>query len=458
MSVILFACIIVSSYFLNGMVCLACTMLYALHLVVRRGRCALRFTIPAAFISVLAVSRMLLLCTPSFALAEGDVEAVCAVVVQDSTVSRWNRRAVISLSECFAAGGVSASARGVVSAGYPEGVVLLAGDTVLLVGGMDEYGFDADECIVLERGVASRSRNRLMERGRSLIAGDGGLEGELSMMLLLGCTDMPDFPLTDLARSSGTSHVLSLSGMHLSLFATLLRLVLVPLVGRRRGRALALAMVFFYVFTIGPKPSVVRAFLLSLVFLTGTFRRSDDALYMTFMLQTVLFPRTVSSLAGALSYLSLLGIMALAKPVARMIDEIVLLPSPLVSSASASMAALVTTCPLSYVVFGSYQLSAIVTSAPVSLLIYLYMIASLLPVPDIVMQVLYVAIVKTMEAGSLVPLARSLMPYFAFLASLLLLCALSCILTTYRRTRACGRSTMTVRRRFRTFFLRLLLR
>ena len=50
------------------------------------------------------------------------------------------------------------------------------------------------------------------------------------------------------------------------------------------------------------------------------------------------------------------------------------------------------------------------------------------------------------------------MPYFAFLASLLLLCALSCILTTYRRTRACGRSTMTVRRRFRAFFLRLLLR
>ena len=441
MSVILFACIIVSSYFLNGTVCLACTMLYALHLVVRKGRCALRFTLPAALISVLAVSRMLLLCTPSFALAEGDVEAVCAVVVQDSTVSRWNRRAVVSLSECFASGGVSASARGVVSAGYPEGVVLLAGDTVLLVGGMDEYGFDADECIVLERGAASRS-----------------LEGELSVMLLLGCTDMPDFPLTDLARSSGTSHVLSLSGMHLSLFATLLRLVLVPLVGRRRGRALALAMVFFYVFTIGPKPSVVRAFLLSLVFLTGTFRRSDDALYVTFMLQTVLFPRTVSSLAGALSYLSLLGIMALAKPVARMIDEIVLLPSPLVSSASASMAALVTTCPLSYVVFGSYQLSAIVTSAPVSLLIYLYMIASLLPVPDIVMQVLYVAIVKTMEAGSLVPLARSPMPYFAFLASLLLLCALSCILTTYRRTRACGRSTMTVRRRFRAFFLRLLLR
>ena len=448
MSVILFACIIVSSYFLNGTVCLVCTMLYAVHLVVRKGRCALRFTLPAALISVLAVSRMLLLCTPSFALAEGDVEAVCAVVVQDSTVSRWNRRAVVSLRECFASGGVSASARGVVSAGYPEGVVLLAGDTVLLVGGMDEYGFDADECIVLERGAASRSRNRLMERGRSLIAGDGGLEGELSMMLLLGCTDMPDFPLTDLARSSGTSHVLSLSGMHLSLFATLLRLVLVPLVGRRRGRALALAMVFFYVFTIGPKPSVVRAFLLSLVFLTGTFRRSDDALYVTFMLQMVLFPRTVSSLAGALSYLSLLGIMALAKPVARMIDEIVLLPSPLVSSASASMAALVTTCPLSYVVFG----------APVSLLIYLYMIASLLPVPDTVMQVLYVAIVKTMEAGSLVPLARSPMPYFAFLASLLLLCALSCILTTYRRTRACGRSTMTVRRRFRAFFLRLLLR
>ena len=180
-------------------------MLYAVHLVVRKGRCALRFTLPAALISVLAVSRMLLLCTPSFALSEGDVEAVCAVVVQDSTVSRWNRRAVVSLRECFASGGVSASARGVVSAGYPDGVVLLAGDTVLLVGGMDEYGFDADECIVLERGVASRSRNRLMERGRSLIAGDGGLEGELSMMLLLGCTDMPDFPLTDLARSSGTS-------------------------------------------------------------------------------------------------------------------------------------------------------------------------------------------------------------------------------------------------------------
>ena len=71
-------------------------------------------------------------------------------------------------------------------------------------------------------------------------------------MLILGYSECEDFYLTELARSSGTSYVLALSGMHLSLFSIIIRRILSPFSGKRCARILSLAFIAFYVVFIGP--------------------------------------------------------------------------------------------------------------------------------------------------------------------------------------------------------------
>lgn len=120
-------------------------------------------------------------------------------------------------------------------------------------------------------------------------------------------------------RSSGASHILALSGLHLGILYGMLRLLLKPLGGRLWARRLQYILIIcstgFYTIATGAGPSLVRAFLF--IFLGETARMTGRGhslmgIYCSaIMIQLCLNPSVITSVSFQLSYLAMAGIVLL---------------------------------------------------------------------------------------------------------------------------------------------------
>lgn len=444
---LLFALQLTALYFLSplaGHLSIAAGILF----IIWNGRRKIIPCILTSSVFVFMTLAVLLDGTVSCGFDEAGIKAVYGTVIQDSVKGNYGtRRIVLSLEECFISGGACASARGVVNVTYSGDVRLYSGDRVLFYGLFNDYGFNATHSRLLSATTVREKRKTMLEMLERIIDPASGREDNLSLMLLSGCCADNDFPLSELARESGTSYVLALSGMHLSVFSLLVQLVLSPFLGRRNAHFISILTIAFYVFYIGPKASILRAFILSGVLFVSKGKISGvRALFITFTLHSLFFPLTLLSLASCYSYLSLLGIMSLSPVLKNAIDEIILLPESIVSNISAGATAILFTSPLSYCVFGTYQLSAVITGGLISALVYLYMVISLIPYLFPLRKYVYFLIESLMDLGARFPQAETMVPYIVFSASLLLLILLSYILKKKRRLR-CGTLITTARKK-----------
>ena len=293
--------------------------------------------------------------------------------------------------------------------------------------------------------MVSAIREKAIERTKGMIS--SSQQGSVAVALTIGEQKEIPFQLKKAYSESGTLHALALSGMHLSVFSVFIQVLLKPFLGRRNARFISILIIAFYVFYIGPKASILRAFILSAVFFASGGRLSGvKALFLTFTLHSIFFPLTLLSLASCYSYLSLLGIMSLSPVLKTAFDEIILLPESIVSNISAGAAAILFTSPLSYCVFGTYQLSAIITGGVISSLVYLYMLLSIIPFLFPLRKYVYFLIESLMIIGARFPHSDTMTPYIVFSSSVLLLLLLSYILKKKRRLR-CGTLIMTARKK-----------
>ena len=444
---LLFALHLTALYFLSPFAC-PLGIAAGIFFIIWQGREKIILSISVSSVFVFMTLALLLEGTVSYGFGKADIKAVCGTVIQDSVRGKYGtRRIVLSLDECFISGGAGASARGVVNVTYSGDGKLYCGDRVLFYGSLNDYGFKAAHFRLMSATTVREKRKTVLEMLERMIDPDSSRENNLSLMLLTGCSADPDFPLSSLARESGTSYVLALSGMHLSVFSVFIQILLKPFLGRRNARFISILVIAFYVFYIGPKASILRAFILSAVFFASGGRISGvKALFLTFTLHSIFFPLTLLSLASCYSYLSLLGIMSLSLVLKTAFDEIILLPESIVSNISAGAAAILFTSPLSYCVFGTYQLSAIITGGVISSLVYLYMLLSIIPFLFPLRKYVYFLIETLMTIGARFPHSDTMTPYIVFSSSVLLLILLSYILKKKRRLR-CGTLITTARKK-----------
>ena len=123
---------------------------------------------------------------------------------------------------------------------------------------------------------------------------------------------------------SGTLHVLAISGLHVTLIASFLWLLLRGLgFPRRRATVAILTFLVFYAILTDLRPSVIRSALMIAIFLGGEIvgRRSDPchSLAAAAILTVTLFPRDLHSPGFHLSYLSVLSIVLLSGPIASLL-------------------------------------------------------------------------------------------------------------------------------------------
>ena len=192
-----------------------------------------------------------------------------------------------------------------------------------------------------------------------------GNAGGLLLALLSGSREYTESVISDSFRDAGLSHILALSGMHLSLFGGLALAFGKRVATRRIADAIQLGAILFFVWFAGLSPSLFRAFLCSLILYLSSLLRMRrpsgiSVLATSFLIHSMIFPGHLKEAAFLLSYTSLAGILILSETIKKFIFP---KSFPRIrSSISESAAAQIFTSPISACIFGKIMPIGIVAS------------------------------------------------------------------------------------------------
>ncbi len=207
-----------------------------------------------------------------------------------------------------------------------------------------------------------------------------GAAGGLLLALLSGIREYTEGQAADAFRNAGLSHILALSGMHLSIFSGLAVSAGSSVCGKKTAYVFQACAVLFFVWFAGFSPSLFRALLCSIGMMMLSFCGIKNVSMMTvlcasFLCHTVIAPVDCTSAAFMLSYGALAGILVFGELINGKLSHI--LPGCVSSGISASAAAQTLTAPVSLKLFGTFMPGGILASTVVSPLVTLFIYAGL---------------------------------------------------------------------------------
>ena len=142
----------------------------------------------------------------------------------------------------------------------------------------------------------------------------------LAGMLVGDESGIPD-ALEEAFRTTGTSHIVVISGWNVALFAGVVLALCGPLAGRRASLWLALAAVVGYTALVGFDPPIVRAAIMGgltlLALLAGRQTLALNSLALAALLMTLLKPFMLWDLGFQLSFAATLGLILFQPPLKR---------------------------------------------------------------------------------------------------------------------------------------------
>jgi len=213
-------------------------------------------------------------------------------------------------------------------------------------------------------GRADRARGAARSACRAALARVGRRSSGLLEALILGARDNLDAEEAEAFKAAGCSHVLALSGQHLSVLALLVVAALAPLAGPRRARLGAALVAAAFMWLAGSGPSLLRAVLMAFLgAIASALDRPQEwlgLLALSFLLALPADPEAARSLGFLLSYLAVWGLAVLAPRFRFLLEPV--LPPALSAAVAASLGAQAATSPLLACSFGSLQLMGILAS------------------------------------------------------------------------------------------------
>lgn len=221
------------------------------------------------------------------------------------------------------------------------------------------------------RGISRINFRRLMY--------SWGNAGGLLLALLSGIREYTEADVSDAFRLSGLSHVLALSGMHLSLFSGLFKKT-GRFLGQKLSSLLQILAVLAFVWFAGISPSLFRAMLCSMMLLFLSLLNIKNVkmlsvLSVSFLAHIILRREDIVSLSFILSYGALAGILVLGNFCSMV--NIARIPSLISSSLGASAGAQIFTAPVSLRCFSMFAPAGIISTVIISPLISIFIYSGL---------------------------------------------------------------------------------
>lgn len=257
----------------------------------------------------------------------------------------------------------------------------------------------ADDMTVKESRLGPTDAVVLL-RAKLLSRADTLWSGEVLMFvrsLLLGNSDLSSADFRDKLSRAGLSHIIAVSGLHVSLMIGMLAVLFRRAFLRRRYYLSCLfLLLFFYVLLTGASPSSVRAALmLSLVFLSTISSSPYDALSaLSFAALCLLIynPFIIYSLSFLLSFAAVFGILLFYRPLTKQLGRLSF--SYAAETLAVTLCAQVFTWPILALSFGHVPCLSLLANLAVLPLVPLIMIGG------------YVALATSALPAISVPIAR----------------------------------------------------
>ncbi|MBQ5781721.1 MAG: ComEC/Rec2 family competence protein, partial [Spirochaetaceae bacterium] len=328
------------------------------------------------------------------------VVAVFAKVASNPVKSAGNSyRVVLDVSREFN-GEVYSSCRGKITAFIPAGIVeahypgklySAAGtdsdDATLPLVEMGMEGwfhgkYGKSDFFTVEK-VESRGWKNALEQFRGFCRlqlkrllhswGDGG---GLLLALLSGSREDIETGTGKAFKNAGLSHVLALSGMHVSLFSGMAAAMGKKIRKRNLVFLVSFAMVAIFVFFAGLSPSLLRAFLSTTLALVCSFFMIEasalSVLALSFLIHLVIAPADGLQVSFLLSYAAVAGILILPPRILPLLCPFV--PKKICEPFVVSISAQVFTAPLTIYFFSCIMPIGIASSVIVSPLVSIFFI------------------------------------------------------------------------------------
>ncbi|MCL2094359.1 MAG: ComEC/Rec2 family competence protein [Treponema sp.] len=321
------------------------------------------------------------------------IQAIQGVLLEDPrTLQGGSGLGTLELSHSYGQGGLRASARGRLRVFFPPQALpqlreFGRGAFIYVEGTLSEGSqgpaFNARSLHVQNPAPALeqfRSRVRMGLLGLFQREGQTPPWGALASALLLGVRDDLDADLALAFRNAGSSHILALSGMHLAVITGLLALILKKPLGAPRAALAGALFILFYVFIVGPQPSLVRAlimYLIGCIALWGFLKpHLLSLLAMSFIIQILVQHDSGLSVSFILSYLALLGILVLGTRIQALFKGRV--PALVSASLGASLGAFLFSAPVVAYYFGTLRPIGILAGLALAPLSTIFMILAIL--------------------------------------------------------------------------------
>jgi ComEC/Rec2-related protein len=223
----------------------------------------------------------------------------------------------------------------------------------------------ARDILLVDRGgELERARSAARGACRSALARVGKRSAGLLQALIMGVRDSLAPEEAEAFKAAGCSHILALSGEHLSVLAVLAIAALRPLLGPIRARFGGAILASLFMWIAGAGPSLLRSVLMVWIgaIALGLDRPQDwlGTLALAFLVMVPLDPDGARSLSFTLSYLAVFGLAVLGPRFSFALGR--LLPPFLRESASAALAAQAAVSPFLAFSFGYLQLAGIPAS------------------------------------------------------------------------------------------------
>lgn len=196
-----------------------------------------------------------------------------------------------------------------------------------------------------------------------------GNAGGLVLALLSGSREYLPPEAGEAFRNAGLSHILALSGMHLSLFSGLAFFIGKKSLGKRFAPILEIVAVLLFFWFAGKSPSLFRALLFSICATVSALthkkvKSSLNVLALCFLIHASIFPNDIFELGFKLSYGALAGIICINEFLAKRLYRA--LPRCAGDSLSQSAGAQFFTIPICLKYFGIFAPGGMLASTVVS--------------------------------------------------------------------------------------------
>lgn len=141
--------------------------------------------------------------------------------------------------------------------------------------------------------------------------------GAIFTGLILGDTSKVEEEVNDNFKIANISHVLAISGMHITYIVMGIELLLKRGIGKRKTRIITIIVLVIYMFITGFSPSVVRASLMGIIMLISKLihRKNDiwTSISLSLLILLIYNPFLILNVGLQLSYLGTIGIVCFNK-------------------------------------------------------------------------------------------------------------------------------------------------